>query len=190
LLEEERMARSICPWWLGYLLASPIRRLFHDPADLLAPYVRPGMTVIEPGPGMGFFTLELARRVGAAGRVVVVDVQPRMLSVLGRRAARAGLAGRIDARLAQPESMGLDDLAAAADFVLAFAMVHEMPDAGRFFAEAAAALKPGGTMLLAEPSGHVDDARFARELAAAAAAGLTVVERPAVRMSQAALLRK
>ncbi len=184
------MARTMCPPWIGYLLLTPIRRFFHDPVKLLAPYVRPGMTVIEPGPGMGFFTLELARLVGTAGRVVVIDVQPKMLSVLGRRAARAGLAGRIDARLTQPESMGLDDLAGAADFVLAFAMVHEMPDAGRFFAETAAALKPGGTMLLAEPNGHVDEARFARELAAAAAAGLTPVDRPTVRMSQAAVLRK
>ena len=52
------------------MLASPLRRLLHDPAKILAPYVREGMTVLEPGPGMGFFTLDLARRVGASGRVV------------------------------------------------------------------------------------------------------------------------
>jgi predicted methyltransferase len=59
----------VCPWWLGYLLASPLRRLRHDPSPILAPYLREGMTVLEPGPGMGFFTLELARRVGPSGRV-------------------------------------------------------------------------------------------------------------------------
>jgi ubiquinone/menaquinone biosynthesis C-methylase UbiE len=37
------------------------------------------MTVLEPGPGMGFFTLELARRVGAPGRVIAVDIQPKMI---------------------------------------------------------------------------------------------------------------
>jgi len=62
---------SVCPWWMGYLLACPLRRLWQDPANIVAPYVREGMTVLEPGPGMGFFTLELARRVGASGRVVV-----------------------------------------------------------------------------------------------------------------------
>jgi hypothetical protein len=62
---------GVCPWWVGYLLASPLRRLQYDPAALLAPYVRTGMTVLEPGPGMGFFTLELARRVGPSGRVVL-----------------------------------------------------------------------------------------------------------------------
>ena len=80
------MPHAVCPWRIGYLLASPLRRLLHDPAKILAPYVREGMTVLEPGPGMGFFTLELARRVGASGRVVAVDIQPRMLDRLKRPA--------------------------------------------------------------------------------------------------------
>jgi ubiquinone/menaquinone biosynthesis C-methylase UbiE len=63
------------------------------------------MTVLEPGPGMGFFTLELARRVGDAGRVVAVDIQPKMLSVLQRRAAKTGLQNRIETRLGRRNSM-------------------------------------------------------------------------------------
>jgi SAM-dependent methyltransferase len=98
----------VCPWWLGYLLLGPIRRLLHDPSPILAPYLREGMTVLEPGPGMGFFTLELARRVGRTGRVIVVDVQPKMIERLKRRAANANLADRIDARVARPDSMQLD----------------------------------------------------------------------------------
>ncbi len=62
------MAKRVCPWWLGYLLASRLRRLWEDPRTILAPYVREDMTVLEPGPGMGFFTLELARLVGSSGR--------------------------------------------------------------------------------------------------------------------------
>jgi SAM-dependent methyltransferase len=184
------MSHRVCPWWLGYLLASPIRRLMQDPARILAPYVREGMTVLEPGPGMGFFTLELARLVGPSGRVVAVDIQPRMLNGLKRRAEKAGVLNHVDARLAQPDSMGLADLAGAADFVLAFAMVHELPAANPFFAEAFQALKPGGSLLLVEPAGHVDSAHFDAELAAAAEAGLTVADRPAIRRSHAAVLKK
>lgn len=92
------MAHFVCPWWLGYLLVSPLRRWLHDPRVLLAPYVAPGMVVLEPGPGMGFFTLELARAVGSAGRVVAADVQPRMLQGLRRRAESAGLADCIELR--------------------------------------------------------------------------------------------
>jgi ubiquinone/menaquinone biosynthesis C-methylase UbiE len=114
------MAERVCPWWIGYLLASPMRRwLMQSPERLLAPFVREGMTVLEPGPGMGFFTLPLARMVGSKGRVVAVDIQAKMLENLWRRAVKAGLAERIETRLAKPETLGLDDLRSAADFVLA-----------------------------------------------------------------------
>lgn len=159
------MSKRICPWWLGYLLASPLRRwLRQDPAKVLSPYVREGMTVFEPGPGMGFFTLELARRVGDTGRVVAVDVQPRMIAGLKRRATREGLLDRIDTRVIASESMGLTDLTGKADFTLAFAMVHEMPSAIQFFVKAAALSKPGGHLLLAESAGHVKEEAFEAEL--------------------------
>jgi SAM-dependent methyltransferase len=146
------------------------------------------MTVLEPGPGMGFFTLELARRVGEGGRVVAVDLQPRMLAGLRRRAERAGLAGRIEARLATASALGVDDLAGKVDLVLAFAMVHELPDAGRFFAEVRRALAPGGKVLLAEPAGHVDAAAFEETLASARRAGFRDEPGPAVRRSLTAVL--
>jgi hypothetical protein len=76
------------------------------------------------------------------------------------------------------------------DFTLAMAAVHEMPSASRFFVEAAAAMKPGATLLLAEPAGHVKDKLFAVELQAAAEAGFTMAERPAIRRSRVVLLRK
>jgi ubiquinone/menaquinone biosynthesis C-methylase UbiE len=183
------MAKRVCPWWLGYFLVSPLRRWRQDPSAILAPYVRAGMTVLEPGPGMGFFTLELARLVGAQGQVVAVDVQSQMLERLKRRAANAGVAERIETRQAAAHSMGVD-LAASVDFTLAFAVVHEMPAANAFFAEAAAASKPGALLLLAEPSGHVKQTEFDAELQAAAAAGFAVVDRPAIRGSLTALLRK
>ncbi|MFZ0799476.1 MAG: methyltransferase domain-containing protein [Terriglobales bacterium] len=184
------MGHRICPWWLGYLLASPLRRLLQDPAAIVKPYVGEGMTVLEPGPGMGFFTLEMARRVGASGRVVAVDIQPRMIAGLKRRLAKAGLLDRTDARLAASDSLGLQDLQGKVDFVLAMAVVHEMPSSSRFFAEVAAAMKPGATVLLAEPSGHVKKDAFEAELNDAAAAGLEVTDRPAIPRSQAALLKR
>ena len=184
------MAKRVCPWWNGYCLISPMRRWIQNPDKLLPRYVKEGMTVLEPGPGMGFFTLPMARLVGAAGRVVAVDIQARMLDSLRRRAAKAGLSERIETRLAQEETLGLDGLKGAVDFVLAFAMVHEMPSAEAFFREAAGALKPGGLLLLAEPKGHVKSETFERELAAARAAGFEVGERPAIRSTQAAVLRK
>jgi SAM-dependent methyltransferase len=180
----------VCPWWLGYLLASPLRRIFNPPAKVLAGHGRPGMTVLEPGPGMGFFTLELARLVGGSGRVIAVDIQPRMLDGLRRRAAKAGVLDRVDARLAAPDSLGLADLEGVVDFTLASAVVHELPAAAPFFREVGRASKPGARLLLVEPAGHVRASLFDAELKAAGEAGFTLVESPSVRRSRAALLEK
>jgi ubiquinone/menaquinone biosynthesis C-methylase UbiE len=125
--------------------------------------------------------VELARLAGPSGRVIAVDIQPQMI---------AGLRRRIDARVVPSTSMCLDDKAGTIDFALVFAVLHEMPAAGPFFAEATRALKPGATLLLAEPAGHVDEVEFAEELAAAAQAGLTVVSHPSIRSCRAALLGK
>ena len=184
------MAHRICPWWLGYILASPIRRWFQDPAATIQPYVRPGMTVLEPGPGMGFFTRELARQVGPRGRVIAVDVQPRMIAGLKRRLAKAGLSDRVDARIASSDSLGVFDLRGQVDFTLAMAVVHETPGPDWFFGQVAEATTPGGTLLLAEPAGHVKEESFGAELEAAAASGFQILERPAMRRLHTALLKK
>jgi SAM-dependent methyltransferase len=148
------------------------------------------MTVLEPGPGMGFFTLELARLVGSSGRVIAVDIQPRMLDGLRRRATKADVLDRLDARLAKADSMGLSDLAGRVDFTLAFAVVHEFPDAASFFREVAWASKPGARLLFVEPRGHVTDALFDTELQAARDAGFRPVEAPSLRRSHTALLER
>jgi ubiquinone/menaquinone biosynthesis C-methylase UbiE len=161
-----------------------------NPQKLLAPYVHEGMTVLEPGPGMGFFTLELARSVGASGRVIALDIQSKMLDGLKRRLAKAGLLGPVDIRLVQPDSMGLADLAGSVDFALAFAVVHEMPSASSFFTELSRALKPAGSILFVEPAGHVKTALWDAELEAASQAGFIVADRPSIRRSHAVLLKK
>ncbi len=180
----------VCPWWLGYLLASPIRRIFNPPGKLLAAHIRQGMTVLEPGPGMGFFTLDLARLVGPSGRVVAIDVQSRMLDGLRRRAAKAGVLDRLDARMAAPDSLGIVDLAGTVDFTLAVAVVHELPAAAPFFREVAQASKAGARLLFAEPRGHVTAALFDAELQAARDAGFKTVESPSLPGSHSALLER
>ena len=90
---------------------------------------------------------------------MAVDVQPKMVEGLQKRARRAGLSDRIEARVAPAATMALDAYDNAVDFVLAFAVVHETPSAEGFFAEAARAMKPGASLLLAEPAGHVSGGR-------------------------------
>jgi SAM-dependent methyltransferase len=182
------MAHRVCPWWVGYFLASPLRRWLQDPGAIVGPFVAEGMIVLEPGPGMGFFTLELARRVGAKGRVLAVDVQPKMLDGLKKRAAKAGLAERIDARVCKEDGLGVEDYNARVDFALAVAMVHEVPNPAALFKDIYDALKPGGKLLFAEPSVHVRAKAFEASLEQATKEGLLVDSRPAIRRCDSAVL--
>lgn len=179
------------PWWAGFLLTSPLRRLVHDPHEILSPFVKEGMRVFEPGPGRGFFTLELARLVGSKGRVFTSELQAASLEGLKRRARRAKLADRIDARQASRHSLGIDDLAGAIDFAFSFAVAHEVADPERFFGEIVHALAPAALLLLVEPDGHVAAERFETLTAAAVDSGLTVATTsPKIDGSHVVLLRK
>ena len=139
---------------------------------------------------MGFFSLDMAEMVGPEGKVVCVDLQPKMIKTLVRRATKAGVIDRIDRRVCDKNGLGLEGLDGKIDFGLAFALVHELPDAEVFFRQIRAALRPEGVCLVAEPKGHVSEKRFEETLAAAQKAGFELGERPKIGRSRAALLRR
>ena len=178
---------SLCSAQHAGWLATPLRRLLHDPRRILAGLAAPGETVIDFGCGPGFFTLPLAEMVGPGGRVVAVDLQAAMLERLRRSAERAGLAGRITLHRCAADAIG--ELPPA-DGALAFYMVHEVPDVARFLGEVSRALRPGGRLLLVEPKGHVTADAFAATVALAEAAGLRAVAAPRVRLSRTTLFAK
>jgi ubiquinone/menaquinone biosynthesis C-methylase UbiE len=187
---EVLMAQSVCPWWLGYLLASPIRRLLQDPEKILMPYVKPNMVALDIGSAMGFFTLPLARMTSHGGRVIAVDLQEKMIASLRRRAEKAGLSAQIETRQCSETQLGIEDLAGQVDFALIFAVLHEMPDIPATLASVYRALKAGGQLLMAEPTGHVNGPQFEKTIAEAEACGFTVTASPKVRRSHARVLTK
>jgi tRNA A58 N-methylase Trm61 len=167
-----------------------LRKLLENPKKMLGPFVQEGMTVLEPGPAMGFFTLPLARMVGPNGKVVVVEVQQKMLDVLLKRARKKGLSDRIDPRLVKNGGMGLSDLQGKVDFAAALHVVHEVPDQSAFFRDVLAALKPGGKLLIVEPKGHVSPEAFEKNLEKAKASGFTPADLPGKIGRRSALLSK
>jgi len=160
----------------------------HHPRRWLGPYVEKGMVVLEPGPGMGFFTLDLARMVGETGRVVAVDLQGEMVDALRRRASKAGLLDRVDLRVGRTDPFELDDLEGRVDLVVAIFVVHEMRDPDAFYASAHRALRPGGRLIVAEPRFHVPKREFERSLAAAERAGFSREESAPFKGPHAAML--
>ena len=175
----------VCPWWLAYLFDLPGRRLLQSPKKLCRPYVREGMVVLDVGCGLGFATLDLARLVGPSGKVLAVDLQPRMLSGLTRRAGRVGLADRIETRLCAPDDLGLSE---AVDFAVAFNMVHETPDQSAFLAQVSRLLKPGASFLIVEPSFHVSEEELVATIARAEKIGLKAASRPRLALSRTVIL--
>lgn len=184
------MARTICPAWLGYFLINPFRKLLENPDKILGQFVREGMIVLEPGCGMGFFTLPLARMVGPKGRVVVVEVQQKMLSVLSRRAEKAGLLDRIELRHITAEGLGVEDLSGEVDFVAAIHMVHEVPNQTALFTQVWEVLKHGCKLLVIEPKGHVTSEQFEQTVGYAKKVGFTSEVLPIKIGGRAALLTK
>lgn len=167
-----------CPWLVQYLLASPLRRLHEPPGMLVEPFAKPGMTVVEPGCGFGFVSLELARLVGEKGKVVSVDLEPRAVKRLKNRARKAGLAARMEIRSCEPRDLGLADYEGLVDLIAIIHTLHELEDLPGFLAQAEALLKPSGRLLVVEPKGHVKPASFRAELEYCKLTGFDVLEMP------------
>ncbi|MDY6861555.1 MAG: methyltransferase domain-containing protein [Thermodesulfobacteriota bacterium] len=184
------MAERVCPVWVGYLLISPVRKLFQNPEKILGPYVKKGMKVLDIGCAMGFFSLPLARIVGSNGKVICADIQEKMIKSLEKRVKKAGLADRILTRICQQNSLGLDDFKEKIDFAFASAVVHEVPDSDKFFSEINETVKPGGRLLIIEPKGHVSKKDFKIIVSVVEKSGLKVIDSPRISYSHAALLEK
>lgn len=176
-----------CPWPCAYLFDHAGRRLFQRPERILAPYLDEGMTALDVGAGMGFFSLAMARLVGKGGHVIAVDVQQPILDVLMRRARRRRLADRIRTSRCEAGALSLDE---PVDFALAMWAVHEVVDYPGLFRGVAACLKSGGRFLLAEPKLHVSRRRFGAFVESVEEAGLRLVDRPRVGLSLAALFTR
>ena len=180
-------AHPVCPPWCCFTFDNIFRRLLQNPNRILKPYVKPGWTVLDVGPGMGYFTIPLARLVGDTGKVIAADIQQQMLDSLDHRAFKAGVQERIKLQLTKSDSIGVSE---PIDFCLAFWMVHEVPDRSRFLSEITSKLKPEGLMLIAEPRIHVSKEHFAKTLEIAKSAGLSVTDTPKIFLSYTALLKK
>ena len=134
-------------------------------------YVSPGDTVVDLGCGGGFFSVALAKMVGRDnGRVIAVDLQKEMLDITRDFAAKSGVMERIILHQCKSDDIGLSD--EKVDFVLAFYMVHEVPDRKAFFHQVSELLKPDAHFMMIEPNHHVTAEQFDQILSEAGSAGL------------------
>jgi cyclopropane fatty-acyl-phospholipid synthase-like methyltransferase len=178
----------VCPWYMAYLFDNPLRHLIHDPEKILGSYVKPGMTVLDIGCGMGFFSLGMARMVGSEGRVISLDLQTIMLKILEKRAIKGGIFERIETRLVKEGGFPVET---PVDFAHSLWMVHEVPDQALLLREMTRVLKTGAQAHNSEPRmHHVKKEDLEETIRIAEGEGFSVTERPKIRMSHAVVLKQ
>jgi SAM-dependent methyltransferase len=103
--------------------------------------INPGMTVLDLGSGAGFDAFLSWNKVGAAGRVIGVDMTDDMLSRACANAAKLG-ATNVEFRKGQIEQLPVDDN--SIDLIISNCVINLSPDKPAVFREIFRVLKPGG----------------------------------------------
>jgi ubiquinone/menaquinone biosynthesis C-methylase UbiE len=158
-----------------------------DPRKILRPYVEEGMTVLDIGCGPGFFTIDMAQIVGESGRVIAADLQEGMLQKLRDKIQGTELEKRITLHRSEENKIGVSE---KVDFVLAFYVLHEIPNQKEFLGELKSILKPNGQALIVEPPFHVSKKAFEETIRKARDAGFRPAEGPKIFLSKTAILKK
>jgi ubiquinone/menaquinone biosynthesis C-methylase UbiE len=136
------------PEFMANLIDHPLRRRFQPPYETAVRHgLEPGMVVLEVGPGSGTYTMGAARRVGEQGKVVTVDIEPKMIERVERKARAEGITN-VEARVADVYDLPFD--AGTFDAAYLIAVIGEIPDPDRAMGEFYRVLKPGGTLAFSE----------------------------------------
>ncbi len=109
--------------------------------------ISPGMTVVDLGCGNGFWTLPIAKDVGAAGSVLAVDIQPEMLVQLRQRAMRENVEN-IEPIRGEVDDPRLPE--GTVDMVLLVDVYHEFSHPQSMLWSIRRSLKPSGVVALLE----------------------------------------
>jgi ubiquinone/menaquinone biosynthesis C-methylase UbiE len=183
-MDDDR--NRVCPVELAPSLDSRIRRWLQNPNKILSPFVREGMKVLDVGCGPGFFSIEMAKLVGPRGQVFSADLQAGMLQKLEEKIRGTALEPRIKRVQCNKGSVNVTDMV---DFILAFYMVHEVPDKISLFRQLKAILDQRGQFLLVEPRlFHVSREEFESTSRVAESAGFRIKDGPRLRCSWTAVL--
>lgn len=109
--------------------------------------IEPGMTVADIGAGEGYYTVRLAERVGARGRVLAQDIIPEAIQKLGTRVERERL-DNVSIKLGAEDDPGLP--ANSFDRIFLVHMYHEVTEPYAFLWRLRPALRKGGQIIVVD----------------------------------------
>jgi protein-L-isoaspartate O-methyltransferase len=109
--------------------------------------VKPGMTVADIGAGEGYYTVRLAKRVGANGRVLAEDIVPEIIDALGRRINRENWSN-VSVKLGTQDDPRLPEK--SFDRIFMVHMYHEIQEPYAFLWRLYPSLKPDGEIIVVD----------------------------------------
>lgn len=146
---EERFKRLVRDSWCRQYLAMlerPDRADLQDPKRIMeALALRPGDRVADIGAGSGYFTVRIARAVGANGVVWAVDIRQPMLDFIAGRLDLEGL-DNVRLGLATPEDPMLPE--GSFDRILLVDTLHYVTDRTAYARRVRSALAEGGRVAI------------------------------------------
>jgi len=179
--------KHTCPWWLAYTWDNRIRNIFHNTEVILKPYINPGNTALDVGCGMGYFSIHMAKYIGEEGKVISVDIQKEMLTILKERSEKYGIENIIKTILSHGD---LNDIRERIDFALNFWMLHEVDAQEKLVKQIYDLLNPGGKYLIVEPKIHTSKKYFKAIIEMCKKIGFRIVTYPNIMFSRSVLLSK
>ncbi len=145
--------RGTYPHQLAFILLNPLRNLIFSPRELAERlHLAANSRVLELGPGPGFFSVSIARRI-PSGHLCLVDLQGEMLEKARARIRRAGVT---NVSFAQASATALPFAREVFDAAFLVAVIGEVPDAAACVAQLRDALRPGGLLSITELAGDPD----------------------------------
>ena len=128
---------------------------------------RPRQRLLEVGPGTGYYSLPVARRLSPDGRLDLLDVQQEMLDHTVRRAREEGL-DNITATLGDARELPFGDHSFDGAYLVT--VLGEVPDQVAALRELRRVVRPGGPIVVGELFGdpHMVSARALEQRAAGA----------------------
>jgi ubiquinone/menaquinone biosynthesis C-methylase UbiE len=137
--------------------------------------IAPGKTVADVGAGSGWFTVRAARRIGSAGVVYAVDINPEAIRYIDDRAKKEKL-HNVKTILGKEDDPLLP--VSTIDAVLLLKTYHEIGQPVALLRHLRAALRPGAKVGIIDRNGNGEDHGIGSEvvLREAAEAGFKLLE--------------